>query len=314
MTDFIIKRILQTVVVLVIVTLAVFLVMHSMPGDPVLMYLGPDATQEQIDHYTVEFGLDQPLAVQYVRWIGNLATGDFGRSIAYRTDIGPLIGKRLAVTLTIALPSFAIACLVGISLGILAATRRGKLADSIVTVLANLGIAVPIFWFSIVCVYFFSIKLKWLPVQGFTWPTENFPLAMRKMVMPVLILALGPIASLARQTRSAMLEVVQQDFIRTARSKGVSERNVTYRHAFRNALIPVVTVMGMMFGSMVGGSVLIEQVFVIPGMGNMLITAILNKDYLLVQSAVLVIAASISICNLLVDVAYGYIDPRIRIS
>jgi peptide/nickel transport system permease protein len=314
MTDFIIKRVLQTIVVLLIVTFAVFLVMHSMPGDPVVMYLGTDATQEQIEHYTAEFGLDQPLVAQYVRWIGNLFKGDFGRSIAYRTGIGPLIGKRLGVTLTIALPSFAIACLIGVSLGILAATHRGKLADSIVTVLANLGVAVPIFWFSIVCVYFFSIKLKWLPVQGFTWPAENFPLAMKKMLMPVLILALGPIASLARQTRSAMLEVIQQDFIRTARSKGVAERKVIRKHAFRNALIPIVTVMGMMFGTMVGGSVLIEQVFVIPGMGNMLITAILNKDYLLVQSAVLVIAASISLCNLLVDVAYGYIDPRIRIS
>jgi ABC-type dipeptide/oligopeptide/nickel transport systems, permease components len=314
MTDFIVKRILQTILVLVIVTLAVFLVMHSIPGDPVLMYLGPDATADQIAHYKAEFGLDRPLFVQYGRWIANLFRGDLGDSIAFRTPIGPFLMKRLSVTMTIAIPAFAIACLVGVALGIVAAVRRGRLADSIITVVANMGIAMPVFWFSIVCVYFFSLKLKWLPVQGFTFPSENFGLAMRKMVMPVLILAFGPIASLARQTRSAMLEVIQQDYIRTARSKGVAERRVIYRHGLRNALIPVVTVMGMMFGSMVGGAILVEQVFVIPGMGTMLITAIVNKDYLLVQSGVLVIAACISLCNLIVDVAYGYIDPRIRIS
>ncbi|MDP2791664.1 MAG: ABC transporter permease [Rectinemataceae bacterium] len=314
MLYFIVRRLLQTCVVIILVTVVVFAVMHSMPGNPVVMLLGPDASIEQIEYFTRMFGLDQPLVVQYGKWIGNLAHGEFGKSIAYRSNIGPMMQKRFLVTLTIALPAFSLAVLLGVSMGVVAAMRRGKLADSIITVTANIGMATPVFWLSIVCVYFFSLKLKWLPVQGFTWPSENFPLALKKMIMPVCILALGPMASFARQTRSSMLEVIRQDYIRTARSKGLKENNVIFRHALRNAMIPIVTLMGMQLGYMIGGSVLIEQVYVIPGMGNMLITAILNKDYLLVQSTVFVIATGVSLCNLAVDIAYGYIDPRIRIS
>jgi peptide/nickel transport system permease protein len=314
MASFIVRRIFQTLIVVLLVTVAVFAVMHSMPGDPVVMMLGPDASAEQIEHYTELFGLDQPLPVQYLKWIRNVAHGDFGKSIAFRTDIGPMIQKRVLVTLTVALPAFFLAAFAGITLGIVAAVRRGKMADSVITVLANIGMSTPIFWLSIVCMYFFSLQLKWLPVQGFTWPSENFPLAIRKLVLPVSMLALGPLASFARQTRSSMLEVIRQDYVRTARSKGLAERKVIYGHALRNAFIPIVTLMGMQLGYMIGGSVLIEQVFVIPGMGSMLITGILNKDYLLVQSTVFVIASGVSLCNFAVDVAYGVIDPRIRLS
>lgn len=314
MTLFIVRRFVQTAVVLLIVTLLVFMIMRSMPGDPVVMFLGPDASQEQIEHYTAVFGLDQPLAVQYMKWLGNIATGEFGKSIVYRQDIGPFILERLKVTLTIAIPAFLISVVAGVLLGVTAAVRRGRLLDSLITVMANLGMATPIFWLSILCVYIFSLKLGWLPVQGFTWPTENFSLAVQKMIMPVLLLSLGPLASYARQARSAMLEVIRQDYIRTGRSKGLGERTIIFKHALRNALIPIITLMGLQLGHLIGGSVLIEQVFVIPGMGNMLITAILNKDYQLVQTGVFVIAASVSLCNLLVDIAYGYVDPRIRIS
>lgn len=314
MSAFIIKRVLQTMVVLLIVTLAVFLVMYSIPGDPILMYLGPDVTQEQITFYTEMFGLDQPLAVQYVKWVGNLFKGEMGKSIAYNQDIGPLIQTRLKVTLLIAISAYTIAVILGVLLGVTAAINRGKLADSVITVLANIGMATPIFWLGIFCVYILSLKLGLLPVQGFTWPTENFALGIKKMIMPVGILSLGPLAQFTRQTRSAMLEVIRQDYIRTARSKGLLENVVIYRHALRNAMIPIVTLMGIQLGYMIGGSVLIEQVYVIPGMGNMMITAIMNKDYMLVQSGVFVIASGVSLCNLLVDIAYGYIDPRIRIS
>ncbi len=313
-TTFIIRRILQTIVVIFVVTLMVFLIMRSMPGDPVIMYLGPDASVEQIEHYTKEFGLDKPLPVQYFTWLGNIAKGEFGQSIAYRQDIGPFILSRLKVTLMIAIPAFILAVVFGVLLGVIAAIRRGKLIDSIITVMANIGMATPVFWLSILCVYILSLKLNLLPVQGFTWPTEDFTLSIKKMIMPVTILSLGPLATFARQTRSAMLEVIRQDFIRTGRSKGLGEKVIIYKHALRNAMIPIVTLMGMSLGNMIGGSVLIEQVFVIPGMGDMLITSILNKDYQLVQSAVFVIAAGVSLCNLIVDIAYGYIDPRIRIS
>lgn len=296
------------------VTLLVFLLMRSMPGDPVVMMLGPDASKEQIAYYTKQFGFDQPLPVQYVKWLGSILTGEFGKSVAYRQDIGPFIWERLKVTMTIALPAFSLSVILGVLLGMAAAVRRGGVIDSVITVLANLGMATPIFWLSILCVYVFSLKLGWLPVQGFTWPSDNLALALKKMAMPVCILSLGPLAQFARQTRSAMLEVIRQDYIRTGRSKGLGERAVIFRHALRNALIPIITLMGMQLGYMLGGSVLIEQVYVIPGMGNMLITAILNKDYQLVQSAVFVIATGVSVSNLLVDIAYGVVDPRIRIS
>ena len=314
MTTFIIRRLLQTVVVIFVVTLMVFFIMRTMPGDPVVMYLGPDASKEQIEHYTKEFGLDKSLPVQYLSWIGNIARGEFGESIAYRQDIGPFILERLKVTLIIAIPAFTISVVLGVLLGVIAAIRRGKLVDSIITVMANIGMATPVFWLSILCVYILSLKLDLLPVQGFTWPSEDLALSIQKMIMPVSILALGPLAQFARQTRSAMLEVIRQDYIRTGRSKGLKEKTVIYKHALRNAMIPIITLMGMSLGHMIGGSVLIEQVYVIPGMGDMLITSILNKDYQLVQSAVFVIASGVSLCNLLVDIAYGFIDPRIRIS
>ncbi|UUZ84858.1 ABC transporter permease [Paenibacillus sp. P26] len=314
MTLFIARRCIQTAVVILAVTLLVFLLMRSMPGDPVVMMLGPDASKEQIAYYTKQFGFDQPLPVQYVKWLGSILTGEFGKSVAYRQDIGPFIWERLKVTMTIALPAFSLSVILGVLLGMAVAVRRGGVIDSVITVLANLGMATPIFWLSILCVYVFSLKLGWLPVQGFTWPSDNLALALKKMAMPVCILSLGPLAQFARQTRSAMLEVIRQDYIRTGRSKGLGERAVIFRHALRNALIPIITLMGMQLGYMLGGSVLIEQVYVIPGMGNMLITAILNKDYQLVQSAVFVIATGVSVSNLLVDIAYGVVDPRIRIS
>ncbi|WP_248927159.1 ABC transporter permease [Paenibacillus hamazuiensis] len=314
MIPFIARRVVQTVIVIFAVTLLVFFIMRSMPGDPVVMMLGPDASPEQIAFYTKQFGFDQPLPVQYVKWLGSVMQGEFGKSIAYRQDIGPFIWERFKVTLTIAVPAFVISVVLGVLLGVAAAVRRGGAADSVITVMANLGMATPIFWLSILCVYVFSLKLGWLPVQGFTWPSDNLALAVRKMIMPVCILSLGPLAQFARQTRSAMLEVIRQDYIRTGRSKGLGERTVIFRHALRNALIPIITLMGIQLGHMLGGSVLIEQVYVIPGMGNMLITAILNKDYQLVQSAVFVIASGVSACNLLVDIAYGVVDPRIRIS
>lgn len=313
MSTYIIRRILQTLIVIFIVTFVVFFIMHSIPGDPVVLYLGPDASIEQIEHYTHEWGLDQPLGVQYFRWMGNLFKGEMGDSILYRQQIAPILFTKLQVTLILAIPAFIISVVFGVLLGIIAAVRRGKLADSIITVFANLGMATPIFWLAIVFVLIFSLRLGLLPVQGFTWPREDLGLCIKKLIMPVTILALLPMSQFARQTRSAMLEVIRQDYIRTARSKGLKEKMVIYGHALRNTLIPIVTLMGMQFGYMLGGSVLVEQVFNIPGMGSMLIESIMFRDYLIVQNGVLIIAAGISTLNLIVDIAYGYIDPRTRI-
>ena len=198
-------------------------------------------------------------------------------------------------------------------MGILSATHRGRKLDSIISVFANLGIATPSFWVGMLLVLILSLKLKILPVQGYTPLTEDFTLGLKKLVMPVIVLSLGQIASKTRQTRSAMLEVISQDYIRTARSKGLKEKTVIYGHALKNAMIPIVTLLGMSIGGLVGGTVIIENLFVIPGMGALMMTAIINKDYMVVQNVVFVIALFVMLCNLLVDILYGYIDPRIRI-
>jgi peptide/nickel transport system permease protein len=313
MIRFFLRRIGQSIIVLFIVTLMVFLTMHAMPGDPVAMFLGPSASNEQIAYYTAEFGLDQPVYVQYYKWITGLFRGEMGKSITYQQNITEMLGERIKVTLSIAIPAFVIACLLGITLGMIAAVNRGRKIDAIITGVANLGVAMPAFWIAILCVFLFSLKLRWLPVQGYTPLTEDFVVGLRKMVLPVFVLALGPLVSFTRQTRSAMLEVIRQDFIRTARSKGLKEQVVISKHALRNAFIPILTLMGMAIGGLIGGAVIIEQIFVIPGVGTMMVTAIFNKDYLVVQNVVLVVAISIMLCNLLVDFLYGYVDPRIRV-
>lgn len=313
MAGFFLRRIGQAIIVLFIVTVMVFLTMHAMPGDPVALFLGPSASLEQIQYYTEQFGFDQPVYVQYYKWLTGLLKGEMGRSIAFQRDIREMLGERVQVTLSVAIPAFLIACVVGITLGIIAAVKRGKGIDAVITSLANIGVAMPGFWIAILCVFLFALKLRWLPVQGYTPLTEDFVLGLRRLIMPVFVLSLGPMVSFTRQTRSAMLEVIQQDYIRTARSKGLKEQVVIQKHALRNAFIPILTLMGMMLGGLIGGAVIIEQIFVIPGVGTMMITAIYNKDYLVVQNIVFIVAASIMLCNLLVDFLYGYVDPRIRV-
>ena len=313
MGKYVIKRLGQSLIVLFIVTVLVFAVMHLMPGDPIKIYLGETATEEQIEYYTQQFGFDKPLYIQYLRWVGGLFKGEMGRSVLYSMEVSKLIPKRLAATLSVTIPAFLLSTVIGIALGILSATHRGRKLDSIISVFANLGIATPSFWVGMLLVLILSLKLKILPVQGYTPLTEDFTLGLKKLVMPVIVLSLEQIASKTRQTRSAMLEVISQDYIRTARSKGLKEKTVIYGHALKNAMIPIVTLLGMSIGGLVGGTVIIENLFVIPGMGALMMTAIINKDYMVVQNVVFVIALFVMLCNLLVDILYGYIDPRIRI-
>lgn len=313
MGRYILKRIGQSIIVLFIVTVLVFLIMHMMPGDPVAIYLGETATPEQIEFYTKEFGLDQPLYVQYFKWVGGLFQGEMGRSISFSMDVTDLLPKRIITTLSVTVPAFILSIVLGVTLGVLSATHRGKFLDSVISVFANIGIATPAFWVGIILVYILSLQLGWLPVQGYTPLSEDFVLGIRQLIMPVIVLSLGHTASIARQTRSAMLEVISSDYIRTARSKGLKEKTVTLRHGLRNALVPIVTLLGMSVGGLIGGTVLIEQLFVIPGVGSLMMTAILNKDYMVVQNVVFIIALFVMVCNLLVDILYGYIDPRIRV-
>jgi len=291
----------------------VFVLMHSLPGDPVKIFLGDSATPEQVEYYTKEFGLDQPLYVQYFSWINGLLHGELGRSITYKLDVKNLMLQRLACTVSITLPAFIIALVIGVIFGVITSVNRGKPKDYVLTSIANVGIATPSFWVGILLVYVFSLKLAILPVQGYVSPTESLTGYLKCLVLPVIVLSLGHLASTTRQTRSSMLEVVSQDYIRTARSKGLSEKTVIYKHALRNALIPIVTMMGGAIGGLIGGTVVIESLFNIPGIGSLMLTAITNKDYMVVQNVTFFISLAVVIANLVVDILYGVIDPRIRV-
>jgi len=308
----ILKRIAQSIIVLVIVTLLVFLIMQAVPGDPISIFLGDAATPEMVAHYTEIFGFDQPVHIQYARWIMGLFQGEMGRSVVMQTEISEVLFERFANTLTVVLPAFIIAVIIGTTLGVVAALNRGKPIDSVVTFIANIGMAMPTFWIAILGIYIFALTLGILPVQGFVPPAQDLGESVRRLIMPVTVMSFGPLASFARQTRSAMLEVIRQDYVRTAEAKGLKYGKVILKHQLRNSLIPIVTVMGVSLGFMIGATVLIESIFVIPGMGNLMITAIRTRDFMVVQNCVLLIALAVCVCNLIVDILYGIIDPRIR--
>ncbi len=312
MVTYIIRRLVLAVFVLFVVSFISFMLMQLVPGNPVSTMLGLNATPAQIESLTHELGLDRPIIVQYGHWIGNVFHGDFGKSVnMYREDVTTLIAQRLPITLYLSTLALILSTVLGIIIGIFCAIRRGSFLDQFFTILANLGTAVPIFWLGILGIYLFSLRLGWLPIQGFISPKEDFIQSITHSIMPVLCLAVTSLAMMARQTRSSMLEVIRQDYIRTARSKGLLERIVITRHALKNAMFPVVTLLGLALPALVGGSVLVETVFNIPGMGRLLVTAVTNKDYVVVQAGVLIIGIIVSLANLLVDVAYGWLDPRV---
>jgi peptide/nickel transport system permease protein len=316
MTTYIIRRLLLGVIILLLVTLLVFLAMRLLPGDPLIIFI----SQSQVQLYTLdqlaelrhEYGLDKSLPMQYISWIGNILQGDMGKSIILGQDVGYLISTRLPVTIYIGAMSFIVSSILGVTFGVICALRRGKWIDSFITVLANIGITVPNFWIGILLMYLFSLLLHWLPTTGYIPPTENLVLSLRAAIMPVICESLFSIASLTRQTRSAMLEVVGQDYIRTAWSKGLPEWRIITRHTIKNAMIPVITILGLQVGLVFGGSVLIETVFSIPGMGRLMADSLFSHDYQIVQSGTLVIATVVVLSNLVVDISYGWFDPRIR--
>ncbi len=312
MVSFILRRILQTIVVLFIVTFIVFILLHIVPGDPVLTMLGTEANPEQIAALRQQLYLDQPIVMQYVHWLNNALHGDFGRSLSYDREVMSLMMARIPITLYLSLVAMVFSVILGLLAGIICAVRRGSAIDAVITLFANVGVAMPVFWLAVLLVYFFGLRLAWFPVQGFTSPFTNLWQSLRESVLPIFLLSIGGIAMTARQTRSSMLEVIRQDYIRTARAKGLTERIIIYRHALKNAIIPVVTLQGMNLRMLVGGSVLIETVFNIPGMGRLLVNAALAKDFLVVQGSVLILGLVTCLANLLVDVSYGWLDPRTR--
>jgi peptide/nickel transport system permease protein len=316
MTTYIIRRLLHAVLLILILSLVVFLVMRLLPGDPILMLITGDelaqTSEERLTQLRHEFGLDKPLLLQYVTWFGQLLKGDLGTSIIHRDNVKHEIFRRLPITLHLGLSAFIIGSLIGLVLGIASAIRRSSWIDAFVTFLANLGIAAPPFWLAALLIYLFGIHLKVLPVSGYTSPMSNFWMSLRQSLMPILCLAVFPIASIARQTRSSMLEVICQDYIRTAWAKGLREGIIIVRHAIKNALIPVVTILGIILRYVVGGSVVIEIVFNIPGIGRLAVDSAVAQDYPVVQGIILLIAAIVVVINLAVDLFYGWLDPRIR--
>ena len=316
MSGYVVRRILHAILVILLVSVIVFLLMRMLPGDPIEMLVTSsvlsDAPQELIDQLRHEHGLDRPLYVQYFSWLANLLRGDLGVSLLNRFNIGAEILNRLPVTLCLGLTGFFIGLIVGPLLGIICAIRRGKLIDNVIAFIANIGITAPQFWTGIMLIYFFGFKLNWLPLYGYTLPWKNFAMSFRQSVMPVFVIALFPIASSSRQMRSAVIETLQEDYVRTAWAKGLREKKVILKHVIKNSIMPVITLQGVLLRNIVGGSVVVETIFVIPGMGKLLVDAMLSHDYPVVQGVILVFVTVVVLSNLLVDLIYGWLDPRIQ--
>jgi len=305
-------RFSQAVPVILIVAVLTFLLMHLLPGDPAVVIAGPEASLEAVDRIRHELGLDRPIYEQLFVWLANIARGDLGRSLVLNQSVFSAVLQRLPVTLSLTLVSLAITIPAGVVLGVLAACWRNTWVDTLVMLLALIGVSVPGFWISILSVILFSVTLHWVPTTGYAPLASGVGPWLATLIQPAAMLALFQIGYLARMTRSAMLDVLDQDYIRTARAKGVSEWRTIARHAFRNTLIPVVTVTGIILSLSIGGSVVIEQVFALPGVGRLIVQAILARDYPLVQGTMLLLGFAFVVVNLAVDVVYTWVDPRVR--
>ena len=308
----IVRRLILAVITVLIVTVIVFFLSHLIPGDPVVNYLGANASEEQIAYYTHLYGLDQPLIVQYFKWLGGLFTGDMGFSISYQKGVSEIIFDRLFVTLSVTIPAFIIAVILGIVLGVIAALHRGKLADTVISFIANIGVSMPLFWSGMILILVFGLLLRWLPTSSYAYIDEGFVPYVRHLILPVIVCCFHPLATFTRQTRTALLDVMNQEYVVTAKAKGLKHRAVVFGHMLRNALIPIITVMGSQFGTMVGTTVLIESVFVLPGLGNLMINGINSRDYMVMTGCILLIAIFVAVCNLIVDILYTVVDPRVR--
>jgi peptide/nickel transport system permease protein len=309
---YILRRLVSSVPVVLLVSLVIFSLIHLTPGDPVVVMLGEEASPEARDALRRELGLDQPLPVQYGVWLGRVLQGDLGRSIRTNQPVSEAIVQRLPVTIELALLAVAISLIVAIPAGIVAAIRRNSMADVASTVLSLLGVSMPNFLLAILLIYVFSLQLRWLPPIGYVNPLQDPAGNFRGMIMPALTLGLALAAVVARLMRSSLLETLNQDYVRTAWAKGLREGLVIRRHAMKNSLIPVVTVVGLQLGNLLGSAVVTETIFALPGVGRLVIDSIFQRDFPLVQGVVLYLALIFLLVNLLVDLLYGFLDPRIR--
>ena len=305
----ILKRFIMLIPVLIGVTFLVFSILSLAPGDPVLVVLGDNATEEAADAMRHDLGLDRPFFERYITYIWNLLRGDFGKSYKTKLSVSDQILSRFPNTLILASASMFIALVLGIPLGILSAKKQYTLLDNITTVGGLISVSMPNFWLGLLLVILFALKLRWLPSQGMA---EGFIPLLKSLILPSITLGTGIMASIMRMTRSSVLETMRQDYVSTARSKGISERQVTIRHMLKNALIPIITTAGLQFGHLLGGSMLTETVFSWPGVGRYMLDAIKTKDTPAVLGSVILMSVSFSVFNLLVDILYAFVDPRIK--
>lgn len=314
MTGYIVKRLFSVIPVLLVVAVVVFSLTFLTPGDPASVILGPDATTQEVNHLREELGLNKPMHEQFLAWMGGLLRGDLGDSYFMKESVWEAFVSHLGPTFSLALMAQVIAILIAVPLGIVAAVRRGSLTDQSVMGFSLIGISVPSFLLGLFLVLLFAVKLRWLPVAGYRPLSAGLGEHIKYLILPALALGAMQAALIARMTRSAMLEVFHQNYIKTAKSKGLQEKIVIYKHALRNASMPILTVIGQTFGVLVTGAAVIETVFNIPGLGQLIVNSVERRDYAVIQGIVLMIAVTYVSLNLLIDLLYGVLDPRIRLN
>tara|TARA_R110002124_G_scaffold44422_13_gene135574 strand:+ start:10245 stop:11195 length:951 start_codon:yes stop_codon:yes gene_type:complete len=312
MIVFALRRFVGFAVTLLVAALVIFVLLDLLPGDPAQFILGLNATPESVARLRLQMGLEVPAPQRFLGWVWGMLRGDFGMSYTQSTPVAQLIWNRLGVTIPLALFAMAGSMAVGLPLGILAARRRGKALDTIIMMVAQTGIAIPGFWLGMLLVLLFAVALGWLPPGGFTPWNEDAGAALRGLILPSLALALPQASILARVMRTALVDVTGQDFIRTARAKGLTMGEAVWRHGVRNALLPVLTILGLQFSYLIAGTIIVENVFYLPGLGRLIYTAIQQRDLILVQGATIILVVAVTLTMLLTDLAYGLVDPRLR--
>ena len=312
MSVFLVKRLITLAATLAGTSLVVFLVLEILPGNAAQVLMGPDATPEAVQALAAKLGLDQPATDRYFHWVAGLFTGDLGTSYAYSSPVSELIAERLALTVPLAVLAMLLTTVIALAAGVYAASRHNKAGDLGVMALSQAGIAIPNFWFAILLILVFSVHLRWFSAVGFPgWEDGAWP-ALQALLLPAISLAVVQSAILARITRSAVLDVLREDFVRTARAKGLSRRATLWGHVLRNAMIPVVTVMGLQFAELLAGTIVVETVFNLPGLGRLIFQSIANRDLIVVRNCVMLLAAMVVVVNFVVDVLYAAIDPRVK--
>ena len=314
MSVFLFKRLITLIATLVGASIVVFLVLEILPGNAAQILMGPDASAEAVQALAIKLGIDRPPIERYWNWVSGMLVGDLGLSYAYSTPVAELVLERLSLTVPLALMAMTITSVLALVAGIYAAARHNKLGDVGVMGLSQIGIAIPNFWFAILLILLFSVHLKWFSAGGFPGWDEGILQGIKALLLPAISLAVVQSAILARITRSAVLEVLREDFVRTARAKGVSRRRTLWGHVLRNAMIPVITIMGLQFAELLAGTIVVESVFYLPGLGRLIFQSISNRDLIVVRNCVMLLAAMVVIVNFVVDVLYAVIDPRVKAS